>query len=248
MANGADRIELCSALGVGGLTPPYGLMEAAAALSRERGVPVVAMVRPRPGTFVYSAAEREVMKRDIAAAKRLGLAGVVLGVSRADGELDRAGIVQLVWMAKEGAPAFTVTLHRAVDLVPFGHVALETVGMINFAPVGSIDRVLTSGGCTSAWAGRDMIKRTVESGEDFAYPVSIMAGAGVNHENVAALVAATGVTEVHASCSAIVPPNEGRGAAAAEEKAAALGFVGNGPLRRTDGALVKALADVVHSL
>ena len=101
-AHGADRIELCSALSVGGLTPSHGLMEYAAALTSASAsaTPVVAMVRPRAGGFVYSREELVAMKADIRAARRAGLAGVVLGASRPDGSLDEDVLARLVAEAR----------------------------------------------------------------------------------------------------------------------------------------------------
>lgn len=102
LANGADRIELCSALSVGGLTPSPGFMHAAAAAAAasDRNTPIVAMVRPRPGDFCYTAEEVAVMKADIRAARAAGLAGVVLGASRPDGALDAGALAALVEEAK----------------------------------------------------------------------------------------------------------------------------------------------------
>lgn len=101
-AHGADRIELCSALSVGGLTPSPGLMECAAAKISvgANATPVVAMVRPRAGDFVYTHEELVAMKADIRAARRAGLAGVVLGASRPDGSLDEEALAGLVAEAR----------------------------------------------------------------------------------------------------------------------------------------------------
>ena len=107
LANGADRIELCSALSVGGLTPSHGFMQTAAAAAAAAAVagspndiPLVAMVRPRAGDFVYTSEELEVMKADIRAARAAGLAGVVVGASRPDGSLDASALAALVEAAK----------------------------------------------------------------------------------------------------------------------------------------------------
>lgn len=105
LANGADRIELCSALSVGGLTPSHGFMQAAAAAVAALNptatiTPVVAMIRPRNGDFMYTTADLDVMKRDIRAAKEAGLAGVVVGASCLDGSLDKQSLAALVGEAK----------------------------------------------------------------------------------------------------------------------------------------------------
>lgn len=101
VANGADRIELCSALSVGGLTPSRGLMQQAARLAAPFKTPVVAMVRPRAGDFVFTEKEVNVMVADIRAAWEAGLAGVVVGVSRPDGALDEGALAALVKEARD---------------------------------------------------------------------------------------------------------------------------------------------------
>ena len=105
LAGGANRVELCAALAVGGLTPSVGLM----ALAARCGVPVMAMIRPRTGDFVYSPAEVSVMRADIQAVRQAGLAGVVIGASLTDGRLDPVVLADLM----AGAQEMDVTLHRA---------------------------------------------------------------------------------------------------------------------------------------
>ncbi|MGL6211569.1 MAG: copper homeostasis protein CutC, partial [Paracoccaceae bacterium] len=110
VAGGADRIELCTGLALGGLTPSAGLMRHAAGC----GVPVMAMIRPRAGDCVWSEAELLAMEADIAAAQAAGLAGAVLGASMPDGCLDRVALARLV----QAAQGMDLTLHRCFDLVP----------------------------------------------------------------------------------------------------------------------------------
>ena len=107
---GADRIELCSALPLGGLTPSPGFM----AFAARAPIPSYAMIRPRAGNFVFSKAEIDMMRGDIDAARAAGLAGVVLGANLESGALDEAGL----WKLKEHAAGMGTTLHRAIDLVP----------------------------------------------------------------------------------------------------------------------------------
>jgi len=107
---GADRIELCSALALGGLTPSPGLMSAA----QRSPVPCYAMIRPRAGGFVYSAAEIDIMTNDIYFAASSGLAGVVFGASLPDGRLDAETLITL----SNAIGSMPRTLHRAFDLVP----------------------------------------------------------------------------------------------------------------------------------
>lgn len=158
-AHDADRIELCSALSVGGLTPSYGQMEHAAAFAAA-GTPVVAMIRPRAGDFVYNEGEIKLMKADIRAARAAGLDGVVLGASSRDGSLNEEALGELVKEAKAlvpGAPSrpLIVTLHRAVDLNPDPVAAVETSVRLG------VDRILTSGGAATAMEGAGVIKQMV---------------------------------------------------------------------------------------
>ncbi|KAM3573888.1 hypothetical protein VYU27_004158 [Nannochloropsis oceanica] len=259
LRHGADRIELCSALEVGGLTPSLGLMETAASLVAsqhlERGPPeVVAMIRPRSGDFSYSAMDLAVMKRDIECARRVGLAGVVFGSTTAsDTDLDLTAIRSLVAVAQtphlSHSTPFSITLHRAIDLSPDPVASLRS--MLKELPPGSIDRVLTSGGARSAWDGRDTIARMVKAAVGSG--VVVMAGAGVSVANVSELVKATGVTDVHASCSSIVDSissMEEREGATNEVvgKMVAFGFIGREGVKDTDGAKIENLAKIVHAL
>lgn len=210
---GADRIELCAALVVGGLTPSAGFMRHAA----DAGVPVMAMIRPRAGGFCYSPAEIDLMLADIAMVRDIGLAGVVLGASLCDGQLDVAALSRLV-AAAEG---MALTLHRAFDLVPDWEAALETAIALGF------ERVLTSGGALTAAAGID---RLVAMQARAAGRILILPGAGITAETVTAL-AAMRPAEVHGSCS--VP-------CAATGRATEFGF-GPAVERVTDAGAVRSL-------
>jgi copper homeostasis protein len=216
---GADRIELCSALSVGGLTPSWGFMTNAAGC----GVPVMAMIRPRAGDFCWSEADVQAMEADIAAARQLGLAGVVLGASLPDGRLDQPVLRRL---AAAGA-GLDLTLHRCIDLVPDMARALEEAIVLGFR------RVLTSGGAVTALEGAGQIARLVAQA---AGRIGIMAGAGVTAETAPGLLA-LGVRELHGSCS---EPFAFRG------RVSEMGF---GPEieRRTGAARVRALKQVMEA-
>lgn len=197
VAGGADRIELCAALSVGGLTPSAGLIGLAAGC----GVPVVAMIRPRAGDFVWSEAEVGMMEAEIAVVRAAGLAGVVLGASLPDGRLDVPVLRRLVAAARAdaGGPelsktpgAFDLVLHRCIDLTPDMGAALEEAVALGF------HRILTSGGQPTAEAGASQIAALVERA---AGRIVVMPGSGVNPQN-ATLLKALGITEIHASCSA----------------------------------------------
>lgn len=183
---GADRIELCSSLGCGGLTPSAGLMAEAA----RRSLPVIALIRPRSGGFVYSEAEARVMLHDIARAAELGLAGVAIGALTPERQLDFALLERLI-RAADGR--LQLTLHRAFDLVREPGAALEAAIALGF------QRVLTSGGAPTATAGAAQLAALVRQSQG---RIRILAGSGIRPDNVAGLLAATGVHEVHASCRA----------------------------------------------
>ena len=180
---GADRIEYCSSLRLGGLTPTPG------ALFRLREVPLpcMVMIRPRPGDFVYSATEIETMKREIAFARAQGAAGVVFGVAKKTGDLDQPALRDLMTHCQ----GLETTLHRVFDEVPEQIAALELAVEIGF------DRILTSGGRETAFAGRRRIEHLVTRA---AGRIVILPGSGVNSENAAQLIDVTGATELHASC------------------------------------------------
>jgi copper homeostasis protein len=227
VAGGADRIELCAALSLHGLTPSPGLMAQAA----RAACPVYAMVRPREGDFVYGAEDFDAMRADIDTVRAMGLAGIVIGANRPSGELDPEVLAALV----DHADGLGVTLHRAFDLVPDFAAALETAIDLGF------ERILTSGGERSAPAGADRLAALVVQA---AGRISIMAGGGLNADNVTDLIARTAVREVHGSCSGPARDGLGHGHAA---RAAALGFLPAAP-RDTVEASVARMAGVLRAL
>ena len=180
---GAHRIELCSSLSEGGLTPSAGLMNFAATLP----IPCYAMMRPRCGLFHFSPNEIELMCYDIAVARDLGLAGVVLGAQSSDGGLDVDALKRLV---REAGP-LGKTLHRVIDVVPDPLLALDQVIGLGF------ERVLTSGAKPVATDGLNLIREMVAKAEQH---MSVMPGCGLTPENVKGVLEATGAIEVHASC------------------------------------------------
>lgn len=219
---GAQRIELCSALDVGGLTPSKGLM----VLAAETPVPVYAMIRPRAGDFMFDAASRDIMLADIDAARESGLAGVVLGASLADGQLD----FDLLAVLAKRADGMGRTLHRAFDLVPDPLQALEQAIELGF------ERILTSGQAMKVSDGKAMLRRLVEHAQG---RISIMAGAGVTPANIAAIVIETGVNEAHASCRLPVT--------ATDERLVQFGFSARQE-HRTDADTVRKILGVLKNL
>ena len=178
---GARRLELCDALFDGGTTPSAGMI---AACKAAVSIPVFVMIRPRGGNFVFSEAERDVMRRDIAAARELGADGMVIGGLRPDGTVDVPLARELV-KAAHGLP---VTFHRAFDLAPDLEVALESL------TDAGVERVLTAGGAPTAAEGAATLARLVRQAGS---RIIIMAGGGVREENVRGLVSIAGVREVH---------------------------------------------------
>lgn len=209
---GADRVELCAALALGGLTPPPGLMRAAG----RAGLPAMAMIRPRAGDFIWSGVEVRGMEDDIAAARDAGLAGVVIGASLPDGRLDEGVLATLM----RGAHGLDVTLHRAVDLCP------DPVAAMRLCVRLGIRRVLSSGGARTAAEG--MARLRAMSG----HGVTVMPGGGISAAGLGAF-AGLPLHEVHASASVPAPPPP-------DARVVEFGF--HPPaLRRTDAGRVAAL-------
>lgn len=219
IAGGADRIELCSALDLGGLTPSAGLI----ALAAKAAVPVRAMVRPREGDFDFADADIEVMLSDIATIRAAGIAGVVLGASRHDGRLDLEKLRILV----AAAQGMAMTLHRAIDLVPDMAEAVEQAIELGF------DTILTSGRAPRAPDGAAVL---AEAHRAAAGRIAIMAGAGVTADSAPALLQQVTLDALHGSCSDPV--------AIANISATRLGFERPGR-RVTSAAKVAALKAVI---
>ncbi|MDM9619204.1 copper homeostasis protein CutC [Rhizobium sp. S96] len=219
---GADRIELCSALEVGGLTPLAGLMKAAAAAP----IPVYAMIRPHAGPFIFDAADEVAMMADIDAVRAFGLAGVVIGANRPDGTLDMPMIHRL----KAHAAGLGSTLHRAFDLVPDPDAALEQAIELG------CERVLTSGCIPKAIDGLETLARLSKKA---AGRISIMPGSGVRPTNAAEILRATGAREIHGSCSSPV--------ASVDPRAVAFGFEASSAIR-TDAAVIRRMRQTIDAL
>jgi len=185
---GAQRIELCTQLQAGGLTPSEELM------SQVRGavrVPIFAMIRPRAGNFVYSTEELEQMQRDIATAQRVGMDGIVLGVLTRERQVDIGRTTELV-LAAQPLP---VTFHRAFDDVANMEAALEDV-----IATGA-SRILTSGGAASAPAGIEKLASLVTAAKE---RVIIIPGSGINASNVLHVARKSGARELHSGLGSVL--------------------------------------------
>lgn len=180
---GADRIEYCSALALGGLTPTPG------ALAQIKGIsaPCMVMIRPRPGGFDYDAGELAIMKHEIALARAAGAVGVVFGACDPDQHLNVAALRDLM----AACDGLQTTLHRVFDEVPDQFTALEQAIEIGF------DRILTSGGQADAKSGAGQIAALIKQA---AGRIGILPGAGVTALNAAEILATTAAAELHASC------------------------------------------------
>jgi copper homeostasis protein len=222
---GAARVELCQALGLGGLTPSPGLVEAAVEAAHAASAPrfVHVLVRPRGGGFVYDADEIDTTIRDIGFARSLGADGVVVGALTDAGELDLDALQRFV----EAAEGLDVTVHRAVDAAadPFAAVASLT-GLL-------VRRVLTSGGAADCLAGRGMLARMAA---ELGGRVELMAGGGVAVDDIAALAEA-GVDAVHLSARSRVQRGGPSGPGGGE-----VGF------DTTDAAIVRAAVDAARAV
>jgi copper homeostasis protein len=186
---GADRVELCGDLSVGGVTPDAALLRA---VRKQIYIPVFVMIRPRAGDFVYSAAEFEEMKASIVTAKGLGADGLVLGILKRDKSVDIQRTGELVSLGKP----LPVTFHRAFDETADLSRALGDVVQT------SAERILTSGGAPSALEGAENIASIVDA---VAERITIMPGAGINADNILQVAAVTRAREFHSGLSGALP-------------------------------------------
>jgi copper homeostasis protein len=184
ISGGADRIELCNALALGGLTPSEGFVRMAA----QADLPVHAMVRPRAGDFNYDADEIALIADDVRRLAALGVAGVVVGAATQSGTLDERSLARFRDAAKDTA----ITLHRVIDLTPDPIAAARTAAKLGY------DYVLTSGGAPRAQDGKAVIARMVS---ETAGQLTVIAASGITAKNVAAIIHDTGATQIHTSAS-----------------------------------------------
>jgi copper homeostasis protein len=180
---GAHRIELCTGLELGGLTPSLGLVRTAV---QSLDIPVHVLIRPREGGFCYSDIEKDAIFRDIDLCFMCGVAGIVIGATNARGELDWG----LMAAFKKAARGMDITCHRVIDFAPDPLDALECLIELKY------DRVLSSGQAATANEGRVLLKKMVESAQN---RIAVMPGGGINEHNIAELAKFTGASEFHFS-------------------------------------------------
>jgi copper homeostasis protein len=188
---GADRVELCSSLIEGGLTPSFGTLTVA---RRSVGIGIMAMIRPRGGDFCYSDTEFASMEEDLEEAKKAGADGLVLGLLNPDGTVDRERTGALIQRARP----LPVTFHRAFDMTRDPFEALDTLIALG------VERVLTSGQEATVVEGLELIAELVSRASG---RIAVMPGGGITDRNVGRVIARTLAREIHFACSA---PSDGR--------------------------------------
>ncbi len=179
---GADRIELCADLHLDGLTPSFELMQKTCSTLK---IPVMVMIRPRGGDFVYSEEEISLMKTDIDKAKKAGVSGVVFGLLTNGNQIDIKNTRTLA----EYAQPLPVTFHKAIDLL---ENPVEGAKILTGIP--GITRILTSGGKTTAKEGADVIRKMTEA---VAGKIVVLIAGKVTRENLNEIEKITGGTEFH---------------------------------------------------
>lgn len=188
---GAARIELCSALELGGVTPSYGLIKAVQTRCPELDINVI--IRPRGGNFVYTAEEITQMLLDIAQCRTMGVHGVVIGALTKEGQVDMVTCRLMMKAAKDvtgGLPSLSVTFHRAFDVCRDQMSALEDVITLR------CDRLLTSGGRSTALQGAEQIAALVRRS---ASRIIVMPGCGITPDNIAEIEEITEASEYHST-------------------------------------------------
>lgn len=186
LLGGAHRIELCSALTEGGLTPSAGLLTYACSISQ---LETHVLIRPRSGDFLYNPTEVDIMLHDIQLARQFGARGIVTGALTPKGDVDTDIMQELI----RQAGSMEITFHRAFDMCRQPFTALHTIARLG------CHYLLTSGQAANAYEGKNMLRQLVQSA--FNTPMAIMAGGGINSRNIISLAQATGLTMFHSSAS-----------------------------------------------
>ena len=184
---GADRLELCSGLVIGGLTPSASLL---AQVKSKVHLPVNVLIRPRFGDFLYTREEMELMRSDITLLKEYGADGFVIGCLRADGTLDIEGLTFLM----EACGSLPITLHRAFDMCRDPFTSLEAARNLG------ITTILSSGQKNTCLEGLALLKALHEKAvQSTAHPVQIMAGDGMDAQSISHFLRQTDITAFHMS-------------------------------------------------
>lgn len=227
---GADRLELCANLVIGGTTPSPALAEQ---VLRDCSVPVNVLIRPRFGDFLYDQAEMEQMCAEIAAFRSLGVNGVVIGTLTPDGDLDMEKMRRLM----DAAGNLDVTLHRAFDMTRDPFQSLEDAISLG------CKTILTSGQAPNAPAGEALLRELHQAA---AGRITIMAGSGVKSGNIQALHDATGIRTFHTSARKGGVDSAMR--YRKKEVSMGLPSLSEYEIWQTDENEIRACAEIVHSL
>lgn len=185
---GAKRIELCDNLAVGGTTPSTGVIEEVLSYAGEKNVPVMTMIRPRGGDFIYNDIELKIMHTDLIEAKKMGTDGVVFGCLTPSGWLDEEALDLLI----DTAEGLQITFHMAFDSIP----AARQFEAIDWLSEHGVDRILTHGGAAGTNI-LDNLPRLKELTNYAAGRLLILPGAGITYENVDQIVTELGAKEAH---------------------------------------------------
>ncbi len=188
IAKGAKRIELCDNLAVGGTTPSTGVIEEALSYAGEKNVPVMTMIRPRGGDFVYNDIELKIMHTDLIEAKKLGTDGVVFGCLTPSNWLDEEALEMLI----ENAEGLQITFHMAFNAIP----KERQFAAIDWLAEHGVDRILTHGGASGTPIADNyahLQALIAHAGERLI----ILPGGGITFKNAEEVAEALGVDEVH---------------------------------------------------
>jgi copper homeostasis protein len=207
-AGGADRVELCSGLSLGGITPSYATIKEARKLL---DIKLHVIIRPRGGDFHYSSLDLRIMEKDIQLAELIGVDGIVIGCLNTDGSINMEAMKRF----KDQAGDMSITFHRAFDCCKDPEASLDQLISLG------VDRVLTSGCAASAPEGVDMLARLHKQAQS---KIHIMAGCGINDKNIVDLYRNTGIHQYHfsarekyPSCMSYFNPNVFMGEPGSEE-------------------------------
>lgn len=182
-SGGADRIELCDNLPLGGTTPSFGMISQC---KKRLNIPVFPIIRPRDGDFIYTKAEFEVMKEDVTCCLELGCEGIVFGILNLDGSIDMESCARLIALARPMQVSFHRAFDRCIDL----EKGLEDIIELGF------DRVLTSGGDLYAINGIQKLKSLVQQAGS---RIIVMPGSGITDLNISEIALTTGANEFHST-------------------------------------------------
>ena len=221
---GALRVELCSAIALGGITPSYGVIRSV--VEAVKTIKVNVLIRVREGGFCYTDEEVEAMCRDIEFCREVGVDGVVIGALTADGEID----IEACRKMMAAAQGMSVTFHRAFDVCRNGEKALGDIISLG------CDRLLTSGMEQNAEQGATYIAKLVEQA---AGRIVIMPGAGIRPNNIAWIEKITAATEFHSTAAANIPDQ----AFASNKLSFAADGEGKGLLRRSQSEIISELVN-----